>query len=140
MRMTTNRASSVASLCLIASLSAAPVLAKPHLRDVAEIDDNMLWVALAIEISDECEEIKPRTLKGLAFLNGLRNRAKGLGYSRDEIKAYVDSRTEKDRIRGRGEAYVKSKGFDPALSGDLCSLGHAEIAARSQIGVLLKAK
>lgn len=136
MRMTNLAATVVVTTALLAT----SVTAKPHLREVAEIDDNMLWVALAVEISDECDEIRPRTLKGLAFLNSLRSRAKALGYSRDEIKAYVDSSAEKDRMRGRGEAYVKSKGLDPAQSDDLCSLGHAEIAARSQIGVLLKAK
>ncbi|WP_412563428.1 DUF5333 domain-containing protein [Thalassobius sp. MITS945101] len=114
--------------------------AKPPLRDVAEIDSNMLWVALAIEVSDKCEEINARTLKGLAFLNSLRSRAKSMGYSSDEIKAYVNSDAEKARIRTLGEAYVKSKGLNPADTGDLCTLGHAEIAARSQIGVLLKAK
>ncbi|MCG7494758.1 DUF5333 domain-containing protein [Thalassobius sp. Cn5-15] len=129
-----------ATLAVTSALLTSTAVAKPHLRDVAEIDDNMLWVALAVEISDQCDEIKPRTLKGLAFLNSLQSKAKRLGYSRDEIKAYVDSRAEKDRMRGRGEAYVKSKGLDPAQSDDLCSLGHAEIAAHSQIGVLLKAK
>lgn len=130
------------AVALLMALSpiAGSATAKPHLRDVAEIDHNMLWVALAIEVSDKCDEIKPRTLKGLAFLNTLKSRAKKLGYSNDEIKAYVNSAAEKARIRTLGEAYVKSKGLNPADAGDLCTLGHAEIAARSQIGVLLKAK
>ncbi|MEC7965844.1 MAG: DUF5333 domain-containing protein [Pseudomonadota bacterium] len=128
------------ALSLVLSAAASHATAKPPLRDVAEIDNNMLWVALAIEISDKCDEIDARTFKGLTFLNSLRNRAKALGYSNDEIKAYVDSDTEEARIRSIGEAYVKSKGLNPAQSADLCSLGHAEIAASSQIGVLLKAK
>ncbi|WP_373050246.1 DUF5333 domain-containing protein [Thalassovita aquimarina] len=116
------------------------VSAKAALRDVPQIDDNMLWVAIAIEISDKCDEIKPRTLKGLLFLNSLKNEAKSMGYSDEEIRAYVKSDEEKARMRVRGEAYVKSKGLNPADTGDLCTLGHAEIARSSQIGVLLKAK
>ena len=116
------------------------VSAKAALRDVAEIDDNMLWVALAIEISDRCDEIAPRTLKGLFFLNSLKKRAKAMGYTDDEIRTYVKSDEEKARMRDRGEAYVKSLGLNPADTGDLCTLGHAEIARSSQIGVLLKAK
>jgi hypothetical protein len=114
--------------------------AKPALRDVPEIDNNMLWVALAIEISDNCDDISPRTLKGLFFLNTLKNKAQALGYSNEEIRAYVKSDAEKARMRERGETYVKAQGLEPADTGDLCKLGHAEIARGSQIGVLLRAK
>lgn len=134
---------------MITTLTTAAVLslgltysagAKAALRDVPEIDDNMLWVAIAIEISDKCDEIKPRTIRGLFFLNNLKQRALSMGYSDEEIQAYVKSDEEKARMRERGEAYMKSKGLDPADIGDLCTLGHAEIARNSQIGVLLKAK
>ncbi|MFY0682499.1 MAG: DUF5333 domain-containing protein [Thalassovita sp.] len=128
------------ALASVVSLNANAAAARAPLNTVAEIDKNMLWVALAIEISDTCGEIAPRTLKGLATLNSLRSRAKALGYSSEEIKAYVQSDVEKARIRTLGEAYVKSKGLNPADSGDLCALGFAEIDRKSQIGVLLKAK
>lgn len=130
----------LAAFAMALLVSPASASAQPPLREVAEIDNNMLWVALAIEISDHCGEIAPRTLKGLAFLNSLKNQAKALGYSNEEIKAYVKSDVEKARIRDLGEAYVKSKGLNPTDAGDLCTLGHAEIARNSQIGVLLKAK
>lgn len=133
----------ISTLTTAAALSLAlayPVSAKAALRDVPEIDDNMLWVAMAIEISDKCDDIKPRTLRGLLFLNRLKDRAKAMGYSEEEITAYVKSKDEKARMRERGEAYMKSKGLNPADIGDLCTLGHAEIASSSQIGVLLKAK
>lgn len=128
------------ALAVLAAVLAAPVAAKAPLREVKEIDQNMLWVALAIEISDKCEALAPRTLKGLAFLASLKNRAESLGYSGDEIKAYVNSDAEKARIRQLGESYVKSQGLDPQNTADLCSLGRAEIDRSSQIGALLKAK
>jgi hypothetical protein len=131
---------------LIAALSAlmltAPVMAagKPALRDVAQIDDRMLWVALAIEISDRCDSIDPRTLRGLSYLWEIRSQAQELGYSPAEIKTYVDSDTEKARMRGRGEAYVRSHGLNPQNDADLCKLGQAEIAKGSQIGAFLRMK
>lgn len=131
---------------LIAALSAlmlsAPVMAagKPALRDVAQIDDRMLWVALAIEISDRCDGIDPRTLRGLSYLWETRSQARDLGYSPAEIKTYVDSDTEKARMRGRGEAYVRSHGLNPQNDADLCKLGQAEIAKGSQIGAFLRMK
>ncbi|SPF80545.1 hypothetical protein PRI8871_02355 [Pseudoprimorskyibacter insulae] len=124
------------ALTLIASSASALV----PLREVKEIDHNMLWVAIAIEISDKCGSIAPRTLKGYAFLSSLKDKARSLGYSDDEIKTYVSSADEKARIRKLGEAYVKSKGLDPRSAEDLCTLGQAEIARSSQIGVLLRAK
>jgi len=122
------------------SLATAAAAAKTPLRDVAEIDDQMFSVALAIEISDKCDEIDARTLKGVNFLWSLKRRASALGYSDEEINTYRKSPDEKARMRSRGEAYVKSKGLNPKSAADLCTLGHAEIASGSLTGSLLKAK
>ncbi|MDQ2091448.1 DUF5333 domain-containing protein [Marimonas arenosa] len=114
--------------------------AKTPLRDVPAIDDRMLSVALALEISEKCGEIDARTLKGLNYLWSLKRKANALGYSDDEINTYRKSPEEKARIRSKGETYVKSKGLNPNRAQDLCKLGHAEIAQGSLIGSLLKAK
>lgn len=134
------RAATALALGLLLVTSATAAGAKPPLREVPEIDDNMLWVALAIEISDKCGEIAPRTLKGLAYLNGLKNKAQAMGYTPQEIRAYVKSDTEKARMRKRGEAYVRARGLDPKETEDLCALGHAEIERGSLIGRLLRAR
>lgn len=131
----------IATLLLsFALISGTAASAKPQLHEVSEIDDAMLWVALAIEISDKCDEIQPRTLKGLSVLYGLKRRAQNLGYTNAEIKAYVKSPAEKARMRQRGEKYVRSRGLDPSDPAALCGLGHAEINRSSAIGILLKAK
>jgi hypothetical protein len=124
-------------------LTQAPVAAAsslPPLRDVPEIDDNMLWVALAIEISDRCDSLAPRTLRGLNYLWNLKARASDMGYSDRDIRAYVDSDAEKDRMRARGEAYIRAHGLDTARDADLCRLGRDEIQKGSQIGAFLRAK
>ena len=125
---------------IMAGFAATAAMAKPALRDVPEIDDQMLRVGLALEISEQCDEIGARTLKGLSVLWSVKRRANELGYTNDEINAYRKSDEEKARIRARGEAYVKSKGLDPTSAADLCKLGKAEIAEGSVIGSLLKAK
>ena len=127
-------------LSLSSFAAASMASAKAPLRDVKVIDDNMLYVALALEVSEKCGEIEARKLKGLNYLWSLKRKANSLGYSDDEINAYRKSETEKARIRARGENYVKSKGLNPKDSGDLCKFGHAEIARNSRIGSLLKAK
>lgn len=119
---------------------ATAAVAKTPLRDVKAIDDNMLFVALALEVDKKCGDISARKVKGLNFLFSLKKKANSMGYSDAEINAYRKSSKEKARIRSKGEAYVKSKGFNPKSSADLCKFGHAEIAKRSTIGGLLKAK
>ncbi|SLN30612.1 hypothetical protein AQS8620_00966 [Aquimixticola soesokkakensis] len=112
----------------------------PPLRDQARIDNSMLQVAIAYEVSEKCDSIDARKLKGLNYLWTLRGVASDLGYSDAQIKAYVESKAEKARIRKLGEAYVASKGLDPKVSADLCTLGTQEIASQSLIGSLLRAK
>ncbi|RPE71094.1 hypothetical protein EDD53_0207 [Pacificibacter maritimus] len=123
---------------LVASI--AGTASAKSLRDEPTIDRPMLSVALAIEISDKCSSIEARKLKGLNYLWGLKSAASKLGYSDDEIKEYVESDAEKSRIRGLGEAYVRSKGLNPTSDADLCTLGEQEIASNTLTGSLLRSR
>ncbi|MDQ2095373.1 DUF5333 domain-containing protein [Rhodobacteraceae bacterium 10Alg 79] len=130
-----------AALSLSLALATGTVAeAKTPLRDVPAIDNQMLNVALALEISEKCAEIDARRVKGLNYLWSLKRKANSLGYSDDEIDTYRKSDVEKARIRAKGEAYVKSKGLNPKSAADLCKLGKSEIASKSVIGSLLRAK
>jgi hypothetical protein len=125
-------------LAALLTIPFAGAVSAKALRDEPSIDGPMLSVAIAIEISDKCPSIDARKLKGLNFLWGLKNAAKKLGYSDDEIKEYVDSKAEKARIRDLGEAYVRARGLNPTSDADLCALGQQEIAAKSLTGSLLR--
>ncbi|WP_226553145.1 DUF5333 domain-containing protein [Celeribacter naphthalenivorans] len=124
------------ALALIAGAAAAAEL--PPLREVKEIDQNMLWAGLAVEVSDECPTIDVRKLKGVSFLWGLKNKASALGYTDEQIRAYVESDKEEARIRRLGEAYVRRAGFDPKTPEGLCAFGEAEINRGSIIGSFLR--
>ncbi|AJE48155.1 DUF5333 domain-containing protein [Celeribacter indicus] len=110
----------------------------PPLREVEEIDRNMLWAAIAIEVSDECPTLEARKLKGLNFLWGLKRQASSMGYSDAQIRSYVESDAEEARIRRLGESYVRRAGFDPKTEAGLCAFGRAEIARGSLIGSFLR--
>ncbi|WP_407492660.1 DUF5333 domain-containing protein [Pseudooceanicola sp. MF1-13] len=128
----------VLTTALLLGIGAGAATAKTPLRDVPEIDNQMFSVAMAVEISDKCESIKPRTLKGLNFLMGLASKAKSMGYTSDEIDTYRKSDAEKARMRAKGEAYMRDKGLDPTSSDDLCKLGQMEMAQGTQIGSFLR--
>lgn len=119
----------------------APVAAdaKPPLRDVKEIDNELYYIAIANEISEYCTSISGRRMKAIGVMWGLRSKANQLGYSDKEIRAYVDSDAEKDRMRAKGEAYLAANGVSYDNPKSFCTLGRKEIERNSAIGVYLRA-
>ena len=124
----------------VLTLPVGLAIAKPSLRDVPEVENIIFAAALAHEISKQCPTINARRIKALGMAWKLRSRANKLGYSDSEIRAYVESDTEKARIRAKGETYLKANGVDYNNPDTFCTFGHAEIAKSSAIGALLKAK
>ncbi|WP_170478967.1 DUF5333 domain-containing protein [Ruegeria arenilitoris] len=113
--------------------------AKPPLREVKEIDNELYYIAVANEISEYCESISGRRLKAIGVMWGLKSKANSLGYSDQEIRAYVESDSEKDRMRAKGEAYLAQNGVSYDNPKTFCSLGRKEIERNSAIGVYLRA-
>lgn len=128
-------------LLTVLSVLAIPATAdaKPPLREVKEVDDELYYIAIANEISDYCPSISGRRLKAIGVMWGLKSKANSLGYSDGEIRAYVESDAEKDRMRAKGESYLAANGvsYDNPIS--FCTLGQAEIERNSAIGVYLRA-
>ncbi|SDW19988.1 hypothetical protein SAMN05444358_101197 [Ruegeria halocynthiae] len=127
----------VAAICVIS----IPVLAeaKPPLRDVKEIDNELYYIAIANEISKHCPSISGRRLKAIGVIWGLKSKANNLGYSDTEIRAYVDSDAEKDRMRAKGKDYLAQNGVSYDNPESFCTLGRKEIERNSAIGVYLRA-
>ncbi|MBS0124295.1 DUF5333 domain-containing protein [Thetidibacter halocola] len=123
---------------LLCAALALPAAAKPPLRDVAEIDNALMAIAIADEIRKTCDGINARLILAYTTINALKSRAESLGYTEDEIDAYVTSKSEKDRMRAKATAYLASKGVDAKDKGELCAFGKAEIASDSAIGRLLR--
>lgn len=117
----------------------AAVEAKPPLREVKEIDEELYYIAIANEISEFCPSISGRRLKAIGVMWGLKSKANKLGYSDGEIRAYVESDAEKDRMRAKGEAYLAANGVSYDNPNSFCTLGQAEIERNSAIGVYLRA-
>ncbi len=128
----------VVALC--AAFPAASAGEKPSLRDVPEVENIIFAAAVAHEVSEICPSIKARKIKALGMAWRLRSRANELGYSDSEIKAYVESKTEKARMRAKGENYLRANGVDYNKPETFCVFGHAEIANSSAVGALLRAK
>ena len=137
---------SVIKYAVIAAVAALPLAlpttaqAKPPLREVSEIDNELYYIAIANEIAEICGSISGRRMKAIGVMWGLRSKANKLGYSDDEIRAYVESDTEKARMRKKGETYLAANGAKYGQPETFCALGRAEINKNSAIGVYLRAK
>ena len=118
---------------------AGSVEAKPALSEVPQIDDGLLVIGLAHEIHKKCPTISARLFKGIGALQDLKREAQDLGYSDDEIREHVESDAEKKRLRARAAQYMKARGLGQTKQ-DYCALGQDEIAQKSQIGALLRAR
>lgn len=122
-------------LCLSLAL---PASAKPPLREVAEIDDGLMAIAIADEIRKTCDGIGARMIRALTQIRELEKRARALGYSDDEINAYVKSEDEKKRMRKKAEAYLASQGVNPKDEDSLCRYGREQIASGGPVGYYLR--
>ncbi|MEL6520533.1 MAG: DUF5333 domain-containing protein [Pseudomonadota bacterium] len=112
--------------------------AKPALRDNRAITDGLVAVGVAIEIGEMCNSIAPRTFRGMSYLNSLKDKARDMGYSSEEIDAFVDSKSERARLEARAKDYLASKGAKGPAGDSYCRVGAAEIAAGTAAGRLLR--
>ncbi|SEF45418.1 DUF5333 domain-containing protein [Jhaorihella thermophila] len=124
---------------ILAVSPATATTARPSLRDVPEIENPLFAIVVAYVIGEQCPTITARRFKGLLQLEKLYWRARDLGYGHDEIRAYVKSPAEKERMRKKGMELLKKYGpeDDPQ---SYCAFGRAEIQKKSAIGALLRAK
>lgn len=122
------------------AITAGAAVAKQPIRDVARIDNAVFDVAVADQIRKKCPDIAPRVVKSLTMYRELRKYARSLGYTDAEIDAYGDSDFEKNRMRAKGEAYMRANGVVASDPQSYCALGRKEIQKASRIGSLLREK
>lgn len=112
-------------------------LAQSLLRDERDIDEGLYTVGLAHEIRENCPEISARFFRAISVLRSLERKARDRGYSEDEIRTYLKSDADKERLRARAARYMDAQGFGRTKEG-YCALGRSEIAQQTDIGALLR--
>ncbi|WP_342075268.1 DUF5333 domain-containing protein [Yoonia sp. SS1-5] len=112
--------------------------AQTALKDVAKVRDGIIHVGMAYEISEQCDSIRARTLRGIGFLQSLKRHAEDLGYSDDQIAAYIDNRDEKKRLEGIARSQLAALGVVPGDMASYCAVGRDQIARNTRVGWLLR--
>lgn len=114
--------------------------AQSDLRDEPVIENGLFSISVADKIRRECGSISGRLLKAQREMRALVDRAIALGYSEDQIRAYVNDTVEKTRMRARRNGYLSDKGVVETRPETYCIVGRAEIEKSSKIGALLRAR
>ena len=128
----------ILALALTLSASAWPAHAQTPLKDVAHVRDGIIYVGMAYELSERCDDLSARLFRGISYLNSLRNHARELGYSEAEIDAYVNDDAEKDRLEGIARTALADLGVIEGDEASYCAVGRAQIAANTRVGWLLR--
>ena len=130
---------------LMAALMGMVILAQgasanPPLRDVVEVEKALLIIGQADGIRRNCPTITPRRVKVVSFVLRLENRARKMGYTKEQITAYTKSDADKKRLRAKAAALLEAKGVDTSDPQSYCAVGMTEIQNSSPVGSLLRAK
>jgi hypothetical protein len=125
------------TLVILAAL-AGGAEARVQLKDDVTIENGLKTVAIGKMLYKGCDRISPRRIKAFAFARSLQLRARELGYSDAEIDAYLDSDTDKGRVKSKARAYLAAKGVDFANPATLCVVGAAEIKEQTAVGRFLR--
>lgn len=131
------------SALALGAITAGPMTATPGwagMADEADINQGLVYIAAADKIRRECSSINGRMLKAQRYANALRQVARDRGYSDADIDAYLDSKEERAKVRAQRNVYFETQGASNLDPESLCTLGHAEIAGKTQIGYMLRAK
>lgn len=128
----------ILAVSLVIAASAGAAEARTPINQEAHINDTLRQGFIADAIADNCPTMRPRKLRALNELTKLRDYALKQGYTRQEITAFVESKTEKKRGKAEAAAWLKKAGAEPGKVQAYCTVGETEIARNSLIGYLLR--
>jgi len=111
------------------------------LRQDARIRESLMAAGIAAAIAQRCPTIEGRDMRARTDALGLYNHARGLGYTRQQIRSFIDDQAEKERMRGEIRAWFRARGLqDDGPAEGFCDLGRAQIAENAPAGRYLRAR
>lgn len=117
---------------------AAPEPRLPPLGQVEKISEAMFAAALAYEVEQHCDKIGRNEWRVFTEGMSLIYVAKRMGYTRAEIEAFIDDKSELARFRAGAKARLEAAGVSLEEQDSICSFGIGLIEEKSYEGSLLK--
>lgn len=104
----------------VAVLMASSAMAKPPLISVHELTGPLIEGRAADLVRKECDSYKVNMISAISQVRGLKNKASRMGYSDDEIDAFVESRETKNFITGESRKLLRTYGSE---TDGICAAG-----------------
>ena len=108
------------------------------LAENTRVRDGIVHVGMAVELSDKCGSLRPRTIRGIGFLQELKDYARSQGFSDAEIDAYVDNKAEQRRLAALARDQLARLGVVEGQESTYCAVGRDQIARQTRVGWLLR--
>ena len=99
-----------------------------------ELERGLRLVAQGHFVRKYCDSVSPRVFRAYGLLNSLKSRAEELGYSEEEMEAYVDDPTEKARVEGLAKLDLEAMGAVFGQPDTFCDVAKTQIAAGRGFG------
>lgn len=131
--------SAMLALGCVAAL-AVPAAALEPLSSEKYINDRLIAARIADRIRRECPSIDGRLVYAYQQARALQRYALDKGYTKAQVDAFLDSKSDKQRIYAVAEDYMARNGVVKGNAESFCQLGRQEIANRTVTGSLLVAK
>ena len=115
------------------------LMAKQGLPEETHVTEGLIAISMADTVRTICPSIDARLITAFIYLNSLKEHALDLGYTVEEIKAFINDKNEKERLIEIAGARLSTLGAITESANSYCAVGLSEIKAGSDIGKLLKA-
>ena len=142
--MTITRNTMTAALTVFAmtgfSMTAANASTLTPLPKETHINQSLMSGVVADQIRKTCPSISARMFVAWRKLNGLKSYALNKGYKEPVVRAFLKNPTEKARVKAMAAEYLKSHGAVAGNTESYCAVGREEIAKKSLIGQMLRAR
>lgn len=120
--------------------SSFPVHAEPALNEIEEIMTPLRAGAVAREIERSCDTITRRSYRVWSEGLGLIFKAKRMGFTREEIDGFINSKAERSALEIYAQRAIESYGIDRTSQAQMCALGAQQISIGSYAGSFLQKK
>jgi len=120
-------------LALTAPLAASADDRVPLWED-AELESGLRMIARGGFVKKNCKAVSTRQFRTYGFMYSLVERGRSLGYSDDEMRAYIKDKGQKARVEALAKADLEARGVDFDDPDSFCDLARTEIAADRDFG------
>ena len=113
-----------------------PAIASP--ADVPRVTEGLISAAMVIRLGKRCDSVSVRRLRGLNFLHGLRQHLRDMGYTNQEIDAYIDDEDEEERLEDIAFQRLRDLGAIDDDGPSHCAVARSQMAQGTLVGSFLR--